>query len=222
MLEGQLGGRGGDFVEPYVIAHEFGHHIQNLLGTMSRVRTQQGPTSDSVRLELQADCYAGMWTRGATGTTDSKGVQIFEAIDEDDITEALDAAKSVGDDCIQKTRRRRRQPGAVDARLLRGSGCDGSPPATTPPTSSSATRSRPTTSERAQADQRLDLRELPLERPQVRRDRGVPVLPGQRALAAGDPASAHSARLSAVSTAATRAPWAASSRVASPAGSPSR
>jgi predicted metalloprotease len=102
VLEGQLGGRGGDFVEPYVIGHEFGHHIQNLLGTMSRVRTQSGPTSDSVRLELQADCYAGMWTRGATGTTDSKGVAIFESIDEGDITEAVDAAKSVGDDRIQK------------------------------------------------------------------------------------------------------------------------
>jgi predicted metalloprotease len=102
VLEGQLGGQGGDFVEPYVIAHEFGHHIQNLLGTMSRVRTQKGPTSDSVRLELQADCYAGMWTRGATGTTDSKGVQIFEAIDENDITEALGAAKDVGDDYIEQ------------------------------------------------------------------------------------------------------------------------
>ena len=102
VLEGQLGGKGGDFVEPYVLAHEFGHHIQNLLGTMGRVRTQSGPTSDSVRLELQADCYAGMWTRGATGTTDSKGVQIFQSIDEGDITEALDSAKAVGDDYIQR------------------------------------------------------------------------------------------------------------------------
>ena len=101
-LEGQLGGRGGDFVEPYVIGHEYGHHIQNLLGTMGQVRTQQGPTSDSVRLELQADCYAGMWTHGATGTTDSKGIKIFASIDQGDISEALDAAKTVGDDRIQK------------------------------------------------------------------------------------------------------------------------
>jgi uncharacterized protein len=102
VLEGQLGGRGGDFVEPYVIGHEFGHHIQNLLGTMGQVRTQSGPTSDSVRLELQADCYAGMWTKGATSTTDKSGVRIFESIDEGDITEALDSAKAVGDDRIQK------------------------------------------------------------------------------------------------------------------------
>jgi predicted metalloprotease len=102
VLEGQLGGKGGDFVEPYVIGHEFGHHIQNLMGTMGQVKTQTGPTSDSVRLELQADCYAGMWTRGATSTTDENGVQIFESIDQADIEEALDAAKSVGDDRIQK------------------------------------------------------------------------------------------------------------------------
>ena len=66
VLEGQLGGQGGDFVEPYVLAHEYGHHIQNLLGTMGQVRTQKGPESDAVRLELQADCYAGMWTRDAS------------------------------------------------------------------------------------------------------------------------------------------------------------
>jgi predicted metalloprotease len=102
VLQGQLNGPSGAFVEPYVIAHEFGHHIQNVLGTMSRVKTQSGPTSDSVRLELQADCYAGMWTRGATSTTDQNGVQIFESITQDDITNAIDAAKAVGDDYIQR------------------------------------------------------------------------------------------------------------------------
>jgi uncharacterized protein len=102
VLEGQLGGRGGDFVEPYVIAHEYGHHIQNLLGTMGKVKTQQGPRSDAVRLELQADCYAGMWTKGALSTTDAKGVKIFETIDRADIEEAIDSAKTVGDDRIQQ------------------------------------------------------------------------------------------------------------------------
>ena len=102
VLEGQLGGQGGDFVEPYVIGHEYGHHIQNLLGTMGQVRTQQGPESDAVRLELQADCYAGMWTRAAAKTTDTKGVQIFDGLDQGDIDEALDSAKTVGDDRIQQ------------------------------------------------------------------------------------------------------------------------
>ena len=102
VLQGQLGGQGGDFVEPYVIGHEYGHHIQNLMGTMGKVRTQQGPESDAVRLELQADCYAGLWTKAATGTTDAEGVAIFEALDEGDIREALDSAKAVGDDRIQQ------------------------------------------------------------------------------------------------------------------------
>jgi predicted metalloprotease len=97
VLEGQLGGQGGDFVEPYVLGHEYGHHIQNLMGTMGRVRTQQGPDSDAVRLELQADCYAGMWTRDA-----SDGDGILADLDQGDIEEALDSAKAVGDDRIQQ------------------------------------------------------------------------------------------------------------------------
>ncbi len=95
VLEGQLGGQGGDFVEPYVLAHEYGHHVQNLMGTMGRVRTQQGADSDAVRLELQADCYAGMWTAHAE---DSELI----TLDDGDIAEALDSAKAVGDDRIQQ------------------------------------------------------------------------------------------------------------------------
>ena len=95
VLEGQLGGQGGDFVEPYVLAHEYGHHIQNLLGTMGKVRTQQGANSDAVRLELQADCYAGMWTRHAESSE-------LITLDDADIDEALDSAKTVGDDRIQE------------------------------------------------------------------------------------------------------------------------
>ncbi|MBE7324396.1 neutral zinc metallopeptidase [Nocardioides sp. Y6] len=110
VLEKQLGGNGGDFVEPYVLAHEYGHHVQNLLGTMGKVRTQQGPQSDAVRLELQADCYAGMWTRAAEGTSDVEGVAIFAELDRGDIEEALDSAKAVGDDRIQQ-----RSGGRVDS-----------------------------------------------------------------------------------------------------------
>jgi uncharacterized protein len=109
MLERQLGGGGGDFAEAYVLAHEYGHHVQNLLGTMGRVRTQQGPTSDAVRLELQADCYAGMWTRHATEAADAQGEVFIENLTRQDIEEALDAARAVGDDRIQK-----RTSGRVD------------------------------------------------------------------------------------------------------------
>jgi predicted metalloprotease len=102
ILQQQLNGPSGAFVEPYVIAHEFGHHIQNLLGTMRKVKTQQGPNSDSVRLELQADCYAGMWTRSATQTEDSQGNVLILDLTHQDIEDAIAAAKSVGDDTIQK------------------------------------------------------------------------------------------------------------------------
>jgi predicted metalloprotease len=104
VLEGQLGGQGGDFVEPYVLAHEYGHHIQNLTGQMGKVLTQQGPDSDAVRLELQADCYAGMWTKEA-----ADGDNLLEGLDRGDIEEALDSAKAVGDDRIQQ-----RSGGRVD------------------------------------------------------------------------------------------------------------
>jgi uncharacterized protein len=102
ILQDQLNGPSGAFVEPYVIGHEFGHHIQHLLGTFSKLKTQQGPNSDSVRLELQADCYAGMWTRSATKTVDSQGNVLIQDLSDQDISDAIAAAKSVGDDTIQK------------------------------------------------------------------------------------------------------------------------
>ena len=102
VLERQLNGPSGDFVEPYVLAHEYGHHIQNLLGTMGQVKTQQGPRSDAVRLELQADCYAGMWTKNATSTDNASGQVLIESLDDEDIEEAIAAATAVGDDRIQK------------------------------------------------------------------------------------------------------------------------
>jgi uncharacterized protein len=102
VLEKQLNGPSGAFVEPYVLAHEYGHHIQNLMGTMGRVRTQKGPNSDSVRLELQADCYAGMWTKNATSTDNAQGEALILELSPEDISQAIEAAKAVGDDRIQK------------------------------------------------------------------------------------------------------------------------
>src|SRR5512139_1273035 len=112
MLEGQLGGNGGDFAEAYVLAHEYGHHIQNLLGTMGRVRTQQGASSDAVRLELQADCYAGMWAKHATEAADANGQVFIENLTQQDVEEALDAARAVGDDRIQQRTSGRVNPDA--------------------------------------------------------------------------------------------------------------
>jgi predicted metalloprotease len=104
VLRTQYGARGGDFAQAYVIAHEYGHHVQNLTGTSDRVRRgESGPQSDSVRLELQADCYAGVWTAYAVESD-------FLVIDDADIQEGLSAAAAVGDDRIQETARGRVDP----------------------------------------------------------------------------------------------------------------
>lgn len=100
-LQTQLGAEGGDFAEAYVVAHEYGHHVQNLTGQMDRVKSQQGANSDAVALELQADCYAGVWAHAATTGVDGQEPIITE-ISKDDIAEAVDAAETVGDDYIQE------------------------------------------------------------------------------------------------------------------------
>nr|WP_269779556.1 neutral zinc metallopeptidase [Propioniciclava soli] len=101
-LLAQLGAEGGYAAEAYVIAHEYGHHIQNLTGTMEQVQRQgqtTGPDSPAVRLELQADCYAGVWFRFADNDPDGPIAQITQ----DDLNRAIDAAETVGDDHIQET-----------------------------------------------------------------------------------------------------------------------
>lgn len=102
MLEGQLGAKGGDFAEAYVLAHEYGHHVENLLGYLGRTRTQQGPNSDAVRVELMADCLGGMWAKYATTAEDADGNVLILELTDEDISEALDAAAAVGDDRIQE------------------------------------------------------------------------------------------------------------------------
>ncbi|SDC74587.1 KPN_02809 family neutral zinc metallopeptidase [Actinokineospora iranica] len=102
-LQTRFGAQGGTFAEAYVLAHEYGHHVQNLLGTSDKVRPGTGPTSDGVRLELQADCYAGVWANHAT-TTPAPGSNkpLIKSISQDDVNRALDVAARIGDDFIQK------------------------------------------------------------------------------------------------------------------------
>ena len=103
VLEDQLGGPDGLFVEMYVLAHEYGHHISNIIGDMGRVKSQQtGPESPGVRLELQADCFAGMWAKAAPTIEDDNGEVIISEITEADLKLGLDAAAAVGDDYIQR------------------------------------------------------------------------------------------------------------------------
>jgi predicted metalloprotease len=106
VLQRDFGARGGDFAEAYVIAHEVGHHVQNLLGISDEVtrRSREDPdlrNSLSVQLELQADCLAGAWAHSI--------FQRGDVLEPGDIQEGLDAAEAVGDDRIQE-----RSQGRID------------------------------------------------------------------------------------------------------------
>jgi hypothetical protein len=105
-LETKFGASGGKLAQAYVIAHEYGHHVQNLLGTSDQVQrsgNRSGATSPAVRLELQADCYAGVWVNHATTEPQPEtGRPYITSITQQDIDDALSAANAVGDDWIQR------------------------------------------------------------------------------------------------------------------------
>ncbi|MGY1837169.1 neutral zinc metallopeptidase [Blastococcus sp. SYSU DS0510] len=102
-LQQQFGAQGGLFVNAYIIAHEYAHHVQNLLGINRQVTPgESGPTSGTVRLELQADCFAGAWANHAETVPDESGQPLIAEITEDDINRALDAAGRIDDDFIQE------------------------------------------------------------------------------------------------------------------------
>ena len=103
----QMGGA-GDFAQAYVIGHEVGHHIQNLLGTSERVQQmsrgldESGRNQLGVRMELQADCYAGVWAHHAN--------QAHQVLEPGDVEEGLAAAQAIGDDTLQRNAGRQISP----------------------------------------------------------------------------------------------------------------
>ena len=108
-LQTQFGAEGGPLAEEYVLAHEFGHHIQNQIGTLGYAQQDpQGPESGAVRVELQADCLAGLWAGGAAG--DTSGAVDLGDISQEELDQALDAASAIGDDRIQETTQGRVSP----------------------------------------------------------------------------------------------------------------
>lgn len=102
-LRQDFGAETGSLAQMYILAHEWGHHISNLTGTLDQGNRGQGATGGSVRLELQADCYAGSWVGSAsTVPEETTGIPFLKAVTQSEIDDALDAAAAVGDDHIME------------------------------------------------------------------------------------------------------------------------
>lgn len=103
ILRSQFGAQAGSLAQLYVVAHEYGHHIQQITGIMDQhPNNGTGPDSNGVRTELQADCFAGSWIAAMAEQKDQNGVPFLQPPTEDQIVDALQAAATVGDDHIQQ------------------------------------------------------------------------------------------------------------------------
>jgi predicted metalloprotease len=103
LMRQQFGASAGNLAQLYIVGHEWGHHIQYITGDMERYPNNgTGPDSNGVRIELQADCYAGAWIGQMTQEKDSDGVPYLLEPTEAEIADALNAANTVGDDNIQE------------------------------------------------------------------------------------------------------------------------
>ena len=114
VLVEQLGGSPSGAAQMYVVAHEFGHHVQTMLGDIRRSQKDpRGPSSGAVRVELQADCYAGLWAHYATSTPAPGGdAPLLESLDASDVDAIIQTAEAIGDDHIQRTGGTRVDPGS--------------------------------------------------------------------------------------------------------------
>jgi uncharacterized protein len=110
-LTSRFGADDGALAQEYVVAHEYGHHVQDLLGVLDAAQSDpQGADSGAVRVELMADCLAGVWARHATETKDAQGDAFLAPLTQKDIASALSAASAVGDDRIQRAAQGRVTP----------------------------------------------------------------------------------------------------------------
>ncbi|RYJ04859.1 MAG: hypothetical protein EON52_14595, partial [Actinomycetales bacterium] len=103
ILSRDYGADSGALAQEYVVAHEYGHHVEHILGLLDNQDGQTGASSNGVRIELMADCLAGVWANHASTTQDADGNTLLKPLSEADIQSALSAASAVGDDRIQQS-----------------------------------------------------------------------------------------------------------------------